>query len=318
MKTTQYRLQYLAAMTGIALSFAANAVPGVPQTQSCSKVNANIVDTLKTSPKNYVIRPVLISNRECYVQGITTRDSFPNQVYDELHSVAAEQTSYILDNFRESMTQEFYNFQANANMDKIVRLDAQYNGSIHLLINGTVDNEGFVPVIFDNFGLEANAKMTDSVVNLYVTFRLDDMKLYGKYNVFTKRLYAHPDRDKLNPVVTVDVKLPYILKVLDRLTPQIIKKLQEEAKRLVSRIVESLGFDMAVKVPEAVRYNANIRPDVLVPIRALDGKNVGDSVFLEMTLGHGAVTVRDNQSDIRIFKAPFCQAKGLCDSIEKE
>ncbi|ALZ74573.1 hypothetical protein ATY27_01570 [Rheinheimera sp. F8] len=302
-----------------ALSTAAtSSASGIPQTQSCVKVKAYIVDPLKTKPKEYEMWPVLISNRECHVQGITTRDSYPKQIYNELHSVAAEQTSYIVDNFRESMTQEFYNFQANANMDKIVRLDARYNGSIHLLIDGIVDNEGFVPVTFDNFGLEANAKMTDSIINLYVTFRLDDMKLYGKYNVFTKRLYAQPGREKLNPVVTVDVKLPYILKVLDKITPKIIKKLQEEAQRLVTRIVESLGFDMAVKVPEAVQYNANYRPDVIVPIRALENKNVGDRIFLEMTLSHGGVTIRDNQSDIQVFQAPFCIGKGLCDSRERD
>lgn len=318
MQFKQYLPLTLMIVVSAVSSFKAQAAPGLAQTQSCIKVNAYIVDPLKTKPKDYILRPVLISNRECYVQGITTADGYPKQIYDELRAVAAEQTGYILNNFKEGMTQEFYNFQANANMDRIVRLDAQYNGSIHLLIDGTVDAEGFVPVTFDNFGLEANAKMTDSVVNLYVTFRLDDMKLYGKYNVFTKRLYAHPEREKLVPVVTVDVKLPYILKVLDKLTPKIIKKLQEEAKRLVSRIVESLGFDMAVKVPEAIQYNANIRPDVLVPIRALENKNVGDRVFLEMTLSHGGVTIRDLQSDIRVFQETFCIGKGLCESKERD
>lgn len=318
MQNKQYLQLSLAVIVGVAQSFVAQAATGAAQNQSCTKVNAYIVDPLKTKPKDYLMRPVLISNRECYVQGITTGDSYPRQIYDELHSVAAEQTGYILNNFKEGMTQEFYNFQANANMDKIVRLDAQYNGSIHLLIDGTVDAEGFVPVTFDNFGLEANAKMTDSIINLYVTFRLDDMKLYGKYNVFTKRMYAQPGREKLNPVVTVDVKLPYILKVLDKITPKIIKTLQEEAQRLVTRIVESLGFDMAVKVPEAVQYNANFRPDVIVPIRALENKNVGDRVFLEMTLSHGGVTIRDHQSDIQVFQAPFCIGKGLCDSRERD
>jgi hypothetical protein len=287
-------------------SFAAVADELLPRSPSCDYVKEVAVYSLSNCTMNPQEVPVLVSKNQCLVRGLTTVLELPNQVRQDLLPLITAPLDQIEHNFTEMMTPAIYQTQAEIGADKVERISSTVYGDLRLTIDGVVAANGDVPVRIDNFSIEVIGKMKQSVASLYLKMRLDQVEIQGVYNIFNGQLTAVQDASRAQPQVSMDVNIPFIFKLFQKLQPKILQKIQAEVERLANRIARIAGIQLTDAPPAAIAYHARINPSVLLPIKALQNQPVGSYVKYQISGNRYAVTVKDDSQQISSTLAPIC------------
>jgi len=292
-------------------SLSAEASSQLPQSASCDLVGRLIQYSLSECTMNPTEIALLISNGQCHVSRVTTPLDFPNQVRTDLQPIINRTIAHIESNYKEMVTQSMYDIQVQESFDKVEYIKAELQGQLNITIEGIVDGAGNVPVRFDGFALEAVGKMRQSVAKIYMKMRVSDIVILGHYNIHTAQLSALPEFTKPQVVITHEVSIPFVFKVLKELTPKIVLKLQNEVENLADKIARVIGVDMTYELPLALRYQANINPAAIVPIKALEGKQPGAMIRYQIVGDKYQVKVNHDGHSIVSRLIPFCPTISL-------
>ncbi|MBE0370460.1 hypothetical protein [Pseudoalteromonas aurantia] len=244
--------------------------------------------------------PVILvnSNNECAV-GLHGSGSPVIDMYTSVMAEINPQIDLVEHNFKEMITQFVNNAAAQADAN-VKNVSADLTGIMKMRIDGIVDSQGYVPVTFSNFGIHGIGKLRKyqlgMKIDIYINIKYNNLTMKGKYNVHTGQLIANPDISSYQPEVSTKVKLPFFLRILDAITPEIFYKLQTEFGRVVTDIFEFLGVDMSRDIPQAVQHVANLIPDTVVEIKPLNQYKVGDHAFYEININRRYASLSDGHN----------------------
>lgn len=275
----------------------------IPADESCNKVRRYVARQMEDC--QYVIdKPLIISGGQCHAEGVTTFSDYPTLMQRDFLALASAQTSYIENNYREMISQSIYDIQASEGLDRVNSINAYVLGEVQMQIQGVVAADGTVPVLLNGFHLRGVGELKKWPATVRVFLTLNNVEIQGFYNVITHQLHALPDLSKAEPEVSHQVDVPFIFKLLQSLTPNIIRKLQAELGRFSVRLSNALGVGEVL--PARIIYNANIQPGVLIPLRGLEGKQPGDSVNLSISFNHRLLEYKDPNAYFAAAQFPGC------------
>ncbi|MBE0370462.1 hypothetical protein J8L98_19950 [Pseudoalteromonas sp. MMG013] len=245
---------------------------------------------------------IVMQNNNCYVPGFTAGPEVA-ELYNSVRDVVKPQINLIEHNFKETITQYVYNASAQADAS-VKSITARVEGSIHMKIDGVVSSNGTVPVTLNNFDIHGIGKMKKYQlgmgISIYLHVKYENVSLKGHYNVNTHTITIQNNLSHFRPRVYTDVKLPFFLRILDKLTPPIIEKINREFNRIVIDTFEFLGVDMSRKVPQAIQHVAQTIPQSIVPIKSLNNRRVGERVKYTMIMDHENFEIRDERNWIKL------------------
>jgi hypothetical protein len=293
------------------ISISVEASTQLPKSASCDLISRVIHYSLNECSMNPTEIPLLVSDGQCHVSRVTTPLDFPNQVRAEIQPIISRTITHLEENYKEMVTQPMYDIQLQEGFDRVEYITSQLHGQLNMTIEGVVDDAGNVPIRFDGFTLEAVGKMRQSVAKIYMKMRVSDIVIHGQYNIYTGQLFALPEFTKQQVVVTHDVSIPFVFKVLKEITPKIVLKLQEEVENLANKIVKAIGVDMTYELPVVVQHHASINPAVIVPIKALQDKKPGTSIRYQISGDKYRVKVTHDTHALASMLIPFCPTISL-------
>ncbi len=275
----------------------------VPADESCNKVRRYVARQMEDC-QHVIDKPLIISGGQCHAEGVTTLSDYPTLMQRDFLALASAQTSYIENNYKEMISQSIYDIQANEGLDRVSSINAYVLGEVQMQVEGFVAADGTVPVLLNGFHLQGIGELKKWPATVRVFLTLNNVEIRGFYNVLSRQLQAIPDLSKAEPQVSHHVDVPFIFKLLNTLTPNIIRKLQAELGRFSVRLSNALGVGEAL--PARIIYNANIQPGVLVPLRGLEGKQPGDSVSLKISFNHRLLEYKDPHAYFAAAQFPGC------------
>lgn len=234
---------------------------------------------------------------------VVERNGPIQSTYNAIMGQVLPQFRRVESNYKELITQFIYNAAAQADAN-VKNISANMTGLMKMRIDGVVDSQGYVPVTFSNFGMHGVGKLRKyqlgMKIHIYINIKYNNLVVKGKYNVHTGQLIATPSISSYQPEVYTKVKLPFFLKILDDLIPEIFNKLQTEFGRIVTDVFEFFGVDMSQSIPQAIQHIVNIEPETFVQIKPLNGYNVGEHVLYELNVRRGFVSMKDGDNTISI------------------
>ncbi|MBE0367789.1 hypothetical protein [Pseudoalteromonas aurantia] len=252
--------------------------------------------------------PVIYTGGNCWAAGRTTSTDAPKVMYDEVSDIIRRQFATVEHNFKEVSTDIVNNIAAQSDMS--IRSHSAYiEDSMTLKINGQVDAQGNVPVSIEGFDVIAKSKLRKTQLGLriylHVEIKYADVRITGKYNVHTQQMVLNPQLSNFRPDVKTEVDLPWIIDLINDLTPEIFNQLYTEFSRMVIDVFEFVGVDMSIEVKEVIKHNVKFISQSIVPIRELDNRRAGDSIRLEMEFKRGYLKVKDSNTSYMMFALPM-------------
>ncbi|NUZ10745.1 hypothetical protein HUZ36_08135 [Pseudoalteromonas sp. McH1-7] len=252
--------------------------------------------------------PVIYTGGECWSTGRTTSSQGPKAMYDQVSAIIHQQFSNVEHNYKELTTDIVNTVAAQASATKVSHTTNLF-GTMHMKIAGRVDGQNKVPVLIDGFDLKSYAKFRKKQLgmNIYIHVHInnENVTIKGKYDVRTQQLELDPLISSFKPVVTTEVELPWILDLMDRLTPGIFDKLYTEFSRIVIDVFEFLGVDMSEDIPQVIKHNVQLIGAGTVPLKGLDNLRPGDTANLEMEVMRGHLRIKDGQTSFYVFAVPM-------------
>ncbi|ALZ75063.1 hypothetical protein [Rheinheimera sp. F8] len=271
--------------------------------ESCHKVQRYVARQMEDC--QYVIeKPLIISGGQCHAEGVTTLSDYPTLMHRDFMALASLQTSYIENNYKEMISQSIYDIQASEGFDRVSSINAYVQGEVQMKVLGVVAADGTVPVLLNGFGLQGIGELKKWPATVRIFLTLNDVEIRGHYNVMTGQLQAIPDLSTAQPQISQQVDVPFVFKLLNKLTPNIIRKLQAELGRFSVRLSNALGIDE--ELPARIIYNANIQPGVLTPLQGLQGKQPGDMINLQISFNHHLLEYKDPNAYFAAAQFPGC------------
>ncbi|CAM3796495.1 MULTISPECIES: hypothetical protein [Pseudoalteromonas] len=252
--------------------------------------------------------PVIYTGGECWSTGRTTSSQGPKEMYTQVSDIIHQQFSNVEHNYKELTTDIVNNIAAQSSSNKVSHTTSLY-GTMHMKIAGRVDAQNKVPVLIDGFDLKSYAKFRKKQLgmNIYIHVYInnENVTIKGKYDVRTQQLELDPLISSFKPVVTTKVDLPWILDLIDTLTPGIFDKLYTEFSRIVIDVFEFLGVDMSEDIPQVIKHNAQLINSGVVPLKGLDTLRPGDTANLEMEVTRGHLRIKDGHTSFYVFAIPM-------------
>jgi hypothetical protein len=275
----------------------------VPTDESCNKVRRYVARQMEDC-QHVIEKPLIISGGQCHAEGVTTLSDYPTLMHRDFMALASLQTSYIENNYKEMISQSIYDIQASEGFDRVSSINAHVQGEVQMQVQGVVATDGTVPVLLHGFGLQGIGELKKWPATVRIFLTLSNVEIRGHYNVISGQLQAIPDLSTAEPQVSHQVDVPFIFKLLNKLTPNIIRKLQAELGRFSLRLSKALGIDD--ELPARIIYNANIQPGVLTPLQGLQGKQPGDSINLLISFNHRQLEYKDPNAYFAATLFPGC------------
>jgi|GEM_PF-4529055 len=220
--------------------------------------------------------------------------------------LARTNIAYLAHNFKEMISQHYYDIQAAEGFDSVRSIEAFVEGSVDMQVKGTVGADGYVPVTLSGFNLLGKGVMRSSPATISIYMRMKNVQIEGRYNVFTSQLEALPNLTNATPEVWHDVDLPWVFRALQSLTPNIMRKIMAEVGRFANRLARAIGLDMSYDLPQRLVYQAQINPDVVVPLQGLQNRQPGDVIDVSFVFNDWSIEMKDNQNDFRADVFPVC------------
>ncbi|PCK31419.1 hypothetical protein [Pseudoalteromonas piscicida] len=252
--------------------------------------------------------PVIYTGGECWSTGRTTSSQGPKTMYDEVSAIIHQQFSTVEHNYKELTTDIVNNIAAQSSSTKVKHTTSLY-GTMHMKIAGRVNAQNKVPVLIDGFDLRSYAKFRKKQLGMNIYIHVytnnENVTIKGKYDVRTQQLELDPLISSFKPVVTTEVELPWILDLIDTLTPGIFDKLYTEFSRIVIDVFEFLGVDMSEDIPQVIKHNAQLINSGVVPLKGLDHLRPGDTANLEMEVMRGHLRIKDGRTSFYLFAVPM-------------
>lgn len=286
-------------------SSAAHAAYNLPDSPSCNEI-ANVISQALSECGHPHSIPLLLSQGQCHVTRLTTPLDFPEQLYRELMPVNLNIIGHIETNFREMISQEMYNIQAAEGLDKVERISAEMLGDLRFTVDGVIDTNGNVDVVLDGFSLEAVGKMRQSVAKIYIKMKFNNIRIQGTYNIYTGQLLAVPAMSGMQPEISHEVSVPFVFKVLQKLTPKILLKLSGELENLANKIVRAVGGKITEDIPTVVQHQAAINPAVLLPVKNLQNGQPGAAIRYQLIGNKNSVVLNYGGQSLRSQMMPVC------------
>ncbi|KJY91605.1 hypothetical protein CWB89_16440 [Pseudoalteromonas piscicida] len=250
--------------------------------------------------------PMVIHENECYVYGLTTQRTFPNDLRAQLAVEVDQHFQVVEHNFSEIST-DAINMAAAQSGTRVRKIKSKVQRPMRLFIDGVVNANGDVPVFITGFDVETVGHLRKYQlglpINVYVKLGYKNISVKGTYNVFDQRFTGMPNFAQYQPSVDVDVKLPWLFRLIDDLTPGIFDSMYERFARVVSDIFEFIGIEMSQDIPTIITHNVQLLPQSLTPIIALSEYGAGDHVYLDMEVSRNSVYVKDKNTTYVVTEA---------------
>lgn len=301
------RFNLVVLLTALSLSYPATATASYwPDHPSCDAIKAHVDHVMNTVRCNVTHNPMIISGGQCHAEVITTDQDYPRRIYDDVMPLARTNIAYLTHNFKEMISQHYYDIQAAEGFDSVRSIEAFVEGRVDMRVKGTVGADGYVPVTLSGFNLLGKGVMRSSPATISIYMRMKNVQIEGRYNVFTSQLEALPNLTNATPEVWHDVDLPWVFRALQSLTPNIMRKIMAEVGRFANRLARAIGLDMSYDLPQRLVYQAQINPDVVVPLQGLQNRQPGDVIDVSFVFNNWSIEMKDNQNDFRADVFPVC------------
>lgn len=250
--------------------------------------------------------PMVIHENECYVRGLTTQGTFPDDLRAQLGAEVDQHFQVIEHNFSEISTDAINKVAAQSGT-RVRNIKSKVKTAMRLFIDGIVNANGDVPVFITGFDVETVGHLRKYQlglpINVYVKLGYKNISVKGTYNVFDQRFTGIPNFAQYQPSVDVDVKLPWLFRLIDELTPGIFDSMYERFARVVTDIFEFIGIEMSQEIPTIISHNIQLLPQSFTPITALRDYGVGDHVYLDMEAFRSWVYVKDKNTTYVVAEA---------------
>jgi len=302
------RFNLVLLLTTLMLSCTAKATAfTLPNHPSCEEVKRYVHRVMNSidrcSPKN---DPVIISDGQCHAEYVTTDQDYPRRIYNDVMPLARANIAYLAHNYKEMISQHYYDIQAAEGFDSVRSIEAFVEGQVDMQAKGTVGTDGYVPVTLSGFNLLGKGVLKASPATVSIFMRMKNVQIHGRYNVFTGQLEALPNLTNATPEVWHEVKVPWVFRTLQQLTPRIMQRILAEVGRFAERLARAIGLDMSYDLPQRLVYQAQINPDVVVPLQGLQNRRPGDVIDVSFMFDDRRMEMKDNQSYFRADVFPVC------------
>ncbi|WP_440056078.1 hypothetical protein ACSLBF_07995 [Pseudoalteromonas sp. T1lg65] len=275
---------------------------------SCQFLKSLLYGYNGNTDRNPTSVPMVFTNNFCYAYRLTTQNTFPQEMMSDISSEVERHFNVIEHNFKEVSTDPINMVSAQSGAG-VRSINSKVKGYLRLRINGRVAANGDIPITINNFDVETVGHLRKYQlglpINIYAKVAFKNISVQGIYNVYDQRFTGLPNFSQYTPSVTVDVKLPWLFDLLDKLTPGIFDKMYEEFARIVTDVFEFIGVDMGEDIPEVIAHNAQLLPHSLSSITPLNNYRPGDQVYLEMELQRGYAFIKDNNTSYLVITLPL-------------
>ncbi|NUZ12680.1 hypothetical protein HUZ36_18005 [Pseudoalteromonas sp. McH1-7] len=295
-------------------AFTQNSFPSLPtidrrwqdKSDSCRYVAGHSYGLPHNDNMEGVNVPMVIHENECYVRGLTTQSTFPDELRAQLGAEVDQHFQVVEHNFSEISTDAINEIAAESDT-RVRNIKSKVQSPMRLFIDGIVNAHGDVPVFITGFDIETVGHLRKYQlglpINVYVKLSYKNISVKGTYNVFDQRFTGIPNFVQYKPSVDVDVQLPWLFRLIDELTPGIFDSMYERFALVVTYIFELIGIEMGRDIPTIIAHNSQLLRQSFTPITALRDYGVGDHVYLDMEASRNWVYIKDKNTTYVVSEA---------------